>query len=197
LTGTRPLPHHDGVDDWTTLPLHGCKISSMSRIQKCVLASLVALLMSRCWGDQVPGAQSIRGWKALAPFIIADENLTGVYQSNDVDALVFFYSTKMPGPKFTHDVNDLALAAGWKRSSSAGPVVVYERFFRPHGSLSVSGSEEARIAYQNGRVAVAWVQADHMGQPIPVSQSSEGRFASENVWPEFDAIVQKAPANSR
>jgi hypothetical protein len=38
-------------------------------------------------------------------------------------------------------------------------------------------------------VILGYVQADHLGEPTPVSEASEGRFAEKSIWPRFNALL--------
>ena len=67
----------------------------------------------------------------------------------------------------------------------------YEAFqrFKRKGELWFSSAEELRVAYLRDGVAVAYVQSDQGGEPRSVSQASEGRFAAQQIWPRFIALL--------
>ena len=53
-----------------------------------------------------------------------------------------------------------------------------------------SSAEETRISYQQGKVVVAWVQADSSKEETSFAETSEAEFADRVVWPKFQALIK-------
>ena len=156
----------------------------------CAVASMSCVSM-----DRIPSASEIRNWPALEPFLVEAASVTGVYQNVDIDSVVFYYSTTLTAENvFWCILNQRAVLAGWRHIDGVGStyeVRKYETFQRlkPRGELGFSSAEELRVAYSPARVVVAYVQSDQNGDPKPVSQVSEGRFADQEIWPRFKELV--------
>ena len=171
----------------------------MRRLVSLVLAWAVAC--ASCMSmDRVPSAGEIRRWPALEPFVLQPAAVTGVYQNIDIDSVVFHYSTSLTAEnEFWRTLKEQAALAGWRHVDGAAPLSQpreYERFQRlkTKGELGFSSAEELRIAYSPTRVVVAYVQSDQNGDPRPVSQASEGRFADREIWPRFNQLVSGSGA---
>jgi hypothetical protein len=148
--------------------------------------------------ERVPADTDIREWAVLQPFVLHPISITGVYQNLDVDAVVFHYRSKLTDEgQFWRQLRQQAQGAGWlptNRSGSDGGSRAYEAFQRlkPKGELMFASAEELRIAFLRNRIVVAYVQSDQSGQPKPVSQASEGRYADRYIWPRFFELLSSA-----
>lgn len=163
------------------------------------LVSLVIVWTVACVScismDRIPSASEIREWPALDPFVLQPAAVTGVYQNIDIDSVVFHYTTNLTTEdEFWRILQQQAASAGWQRVdrvASTRQLRKYQTFqrLRPRGELGFSSAEELRVAYSPARVVVAYVQSDQNGDPKPVSQASEGRFADREIWPRFDQLA--------
>ena len=166
----------------------------MKRLVSLVIAWTVACV-SCISMDRIPSASEIREWPALEPFVLQPAAVTGVYQNIDIDSVVFHYTTNLTAEdEFWRTLQQQAALAGWQHVEGVASVPhlrKYETFLRlkPKGELGFSSAEELRIAYSPTRVVVAYVQSDQNGNPKPVSQASEGRFADREIWPRFSQLV--------
>ncbi len=150
--------------------------------------------------ERVPSADEIQKWSALQPFVIQPSSITGVYQNIDTDSVVFHYSTRLTDPTaFWRELHNQARSSGWVHLAAAAETNSsreYETFQRlaPRGELWFSSAEELRVAYRRDRIVVGYVQSDQQGDPKPVSQASEGRFANRELWPRFMALLSQTTA---
>jgi hypothetical protein len=141
--------------------------------------------------ERIPADTEIREWPALRPFLLHPSSITGVYRNFDVDAVVFHYESKITDEaQFWRRLRHQAQEAGWlpaKSPESGDGSRGYEAFQRlkPKGELMFASAEELRVAFLRDRVVVAYVQSDQSGEPTPVSQAAEGRFANQQIWPRF------------
>ena len=141
--------------------------------------------------ERIPADTQIREWPALQPFVLHPNAITGVYRNFDVDAVVFHYTSKITDEAaFWRQLRQQAQEAGWLPAE--GPEAgnssrAYEAFQRlkPKGEWMFASAEELRVAFLRDRVVVAYVQSDQRGEPKPVSQAAEGRFANRQIWPRF------------
>ena len=153
--------------------------------------------------ERVPSADEIRKWPSLAPFVVEAASVTGVYQNIDIDSVVFHYITNVTAEgEFWRTVQRQAASAGWQhvdRVVSTPQLHKYETFQRlkPKGELFFSSAEELRVAYTPARVVVAYMQSDQIGDPEPVSQASESRFADREIWPRFSQLTSGSGAVER
>ena len=140
--------------------------------------------------ERVPTQEDIRSWVALQPFIIQSERVVGVYQNLDVDCVVFHYHSTAPAEEaFWRELEQRARSEGWAPASPGAGLQRAYRRLKPSGSPYLSSAEELRIAYSPSRVVVGYVQSDQNGDPKPVAEAAEGRFAERHVWPKFNALV--------
>lgn len=156
-------------------------------VKTIALATLLAL--ARCDitnVEGVPSAADVRARRQVTPFIVGAGEIEGLYDNADVDAVVFSYAPTVPDNEFWSMLRRSAAGEGWKESSDSSTYVTFERFSPPQGTANISGSEEVRIALTGRHVLVAWVQTDHVGEPRRVRDSSEGRYASDRIWPQFE-----------
>jgi hypothetical protein len=150
--------------------------------------------------ERVPTAAEIQEWSALRPFVIQPSSITGVYQNSDVDSVVFHYSTRLTDQAaFWRELHNQARSSGWVHvvgAAETNGTREYETFQRlaPRRDLWFSSAEELRVAYRRDRIVVGYVQSDQQGEPKPVSQASEGRFAVQEVWRRFMALLSRTTA---
>jgi hypothetical protein len=140
--------------------------------------------------ERVPTEGDIRSWSTIQPFLVEAVHITGVYENDDIDSILFHYrSTASGGQAFWHQVDERATAEGWVGAPEGqlGHKTYYR--LRPRGQAMVSSAEEVRVLYTPSRVVVGWIQSDQPGEPRPVAESSEGRFAERVLWPKFEALV--------
>jgi hypothetical protein len=141
--------------------------------------------------ERIPTHTEIREWPALQPFVLDPSSMTGVYRNIDVDAVVFHYESKITDEaQFWRQLRQQAHEAGWllaKRPEAGDGSRAYQAFQRlkQKGELMFASAEELRVAFLRDRVVVAYVQSDQSGEPKPVSQAAEGRFANRQIWPRF------------
>lgn len=156
---------------------------------------LAALTVACVEMERVPTATEIQQWQALQPFVLQADSITGVYRNHDVDAVVFEYNSNVGDvTEFWRLLQEGARSAGWAQATD-GAVQRDSRYqmfyrFKPKGELWFSSAEELRVAYQSGRVAVAYVQSDQDGDSKPV-KASEGRFAEKHIWPRFFDLLSR------
>jgi hypothetical protein len=143
--------------------------------------------------ERIPTEVDIRGWNALQPFVAKGVKIQGVYQNLDVDSVVFQYAPAADSEaEFWRQVRERSVAAGWvedNETPSVRAVRVFQRSTRRREQEQSSSSEETRVAWTRDRVIVGYVQADHMGEPKPVREASEGKFAEKTIWPRFKALL--------
>ena len=160
-----------------------------------VLSITLAVLSVACAEmERVPASTEIQESQPLQPFLVSPVAITGVYQNLDVDSLVFHYTSRIRDEtEFWRQLEQQAQSNGWAHTGNGrlDRGQAYRTFERlkPRGELSFSSAEELRIAYHPDRIAIAYVQSDQHGQPGPVAEASEGRFADDRIWPRFASLV--------
>ena len=144
--------------------------------------------------ERVPSSSELLQYKFLQPFNISPEEVTGAYQNRDIDSLVYFYSTKITDENvFWKIVVSGSKESGWSQLPTQNQTKRFQRFYGPRGPFRSSGSEEIRIWFNSKKrmVAVAWVQADMTGKPLPVSETQpEAQFADQEIWPRLNRIIK-------
>ena len=140
--------------------------------------------------EGVPSPADVRGRRQVAPFIVGTGEIEGLYNNVDVDAVVFSYELMAP-QDFWRAVRQRAAGGGWQETADSARYVTFERFSPAQGTLNMSGSEEVRVALIGRRVLVAWVQTDHFGEPRRIRDSSEGEYASDRIWPQFEKHLSR------
>ena len=90
--------------------------------------------------NRVPSAGDVQSWEEVQSFIVAESELTGVYQNTDVDAVIFTYRTKLPESEFLKQLAQRAEVAGWSLTAATS-VQIYERFSPRKSNTGFFGSE--------------------------------------------------------
>jgi hypothetical protein len=143
--------------------------------------------------ERTPTEADIRAWRALQPFVDSCGEITGVYQNIDVDSVVFHCRGGVESePELWRQLRERSAAVGWVEDSkerASGVVRTFQRLVPRRGAEQFSSSEELRIAWAGDRIVVGYVQADHPGEPTPVRETSEGRFAEKSIWPRFAELL--------
>ena len=144
--------------------------------------------------ERVPTEADVRAWRALEPFVENCGAISGIYQNLDIDSVVLRCRPldRITEAEFWRAIATASSAAGWVEERAATEPVetkVFERLATRQGREQFSGSEEIRIAWTPEHIAVGYVQADHAGDPKPVRDSSEGKFAEQTIWPRFNKLL--------
>lgn len=171
----------------------------MKRIAK-VLA--LATLMSGCSFmsmEEVPSAPLIKKWDALAPFLVKDRTIRGIYRNIDIDSLVFSYETSATDAKdFWISVEANVATTKWSVVKSTPMTRDFERRFgKGDGSLGrpdmaiFSSAELLRVAFvPPQKVVVGYVQADSLSKSTSFAETHEARWAEKAIWPRFEKEIK-------
>lgn len=165
------------------------------RIPGLILAFMLTACGEPMSMERIPTEAEIRRWTALQAFVAACGEITGVYQNIDVDSVVFYCRPlDTSEAEFWRNLRERSSAASWVEDSKAttgGQAKTFQRLQPRRGEAQFSSSEEIRLAWTPERVVVGYVQADHFGEPAPVSHALEGRFAEKSIWPRFSALLAR------
>lgn len=148
--------------------------------------------------ERVPSSDGIRNHKVLSPFLLEAVEIRGVYQNLDVDSVVFSYTTSVPSADQLWERLDSVLKdSAWREIDGSNSIRRYERRFskgkvgsdRPDTAM-FSSAEEIRIGYTQGRVIIAYVQADSSKEDTSFAATSEAKWAETVIWPKFEALLK-------
>ena len=142
-----------------------------------------------------PTAEQIE--RSHAEWLVHHNELEGINSNLDVDSILFKYLTTSETPtEFWGEVHKNATAKGWKIIEDLPQSKRYQRIIPRTGKIAFHSAEETRISIKDDKVFVAWIHADHSGDrpPKSVAQTSEGKWAEENLWPWFQEIQTEETA---
>jgi hypothetical protein len=148
--------------------------------------------------ERVPSSSEIQNAPVWSQFLVEADDIRGSYQNLDVDCVVFSYSTGVQSADaFWQKLNSSLKGTSWKEIEPTGSVKRFERRFakgKGKGERTdmaiFSSAEQTRVSYKQGRVIVAWVQADSSKDETSFAETSEARFADKVVWPKFQALIK-------
>ena len=162
--------------------------------------ALSAILAGGCdIMSQVPTEDSIRANPGRV-FIVAGEDIRGIYGNMDVDSEVYQYRTREENAdEFWVAVSKQSAETGWKLVHEEGNVRHYDRIMPATGEEACHSAEQVRIAYDPGSrtVTVAWVQNDvsaYRSKPptkFGESRNAEVDFADRVIWPKFRELADR------
>jgi len=164
--------------------------NQFSKIALCITVAILVIFSACSQLDMefVPTPSELRvGW---AEFIIDETNLQGIYGNQDVDSVIFSYTTNIADEKsFWALMNRRLRDHHWIALPVEDKVRRYERIIPRNNKSRYHSAEEVRIAYraETMTIFVAWVQADAFKLPehFPTT-GPEGRFARKVIWPKFN-----------
>lgn len=143
--------------------------------------------------ETVPSAETIRSWKAIRPFLIAEKGITGIYQNFDVDSLIFIYSSSHKDERqLLEAIRGNITETKWREASNdACSYHQFERRFkmgeenpnRPDMSLFPS-TEILRITLFPDRsiIVVGYLQSNG---------GAELQWGERVLWPRYNKQIDK------
>ena len=136
-----------------------------------------------------PDAARVKQQPETAPFLVKASSVEGIYGNQDIDCLVFRYTTGADDPdEFWNLLDEQLKHTEWRVLPPEGDVRRFERI-TPKRGMGFCGSEEVRVYFneQKNRVTVAWVQGDSFDDVTSFSETDEAEWAKAEAWPKMDA----------
>ena len=153
-----------------------------------LLVALAFFVMPALIMHCVPTPAQVGQRTDILPLQVLPASVEGVYGNDDIDALVFRYTTGAPNEvAFKTQLDKQAAAAGWTSLPNAQGAFRFERI-TPKGNQVFCGAEEVRVKLNpaSQRVGVGWVQGDSIEDVASFSDTHESDWAKSNVWPKMD-----------
>lgn len=122
--------------------------------------------------EYVPTNEQIQEWHSA--FLIEPILIHGIYANQDVDSVLFSYTSKRKEP--ISELSKSLTSNQWKiHKSSATEAILYKTF---------RGLEVVKVGKSDGKICIGWVQAD--GAISINSQTNETKWANKNFWPKYE-----------
>lgn len=153
-----------------------------------IFVILIFLYTTSCdYKSDRPTQEFIKSYNGINDLIIDDLEINGIYHNQDVDALLFYYKTRITSSSvFWEKLEKIINEKNWRQLAGTSEIKRYELIDKSFSSGIYA--KEIRIAYvSNGNyVLIGIIEGGPNKILNSFSELEEAKWADKWLWPKFE-----------